>query len=402
MLDYSNKLSVEDLNANGKRVLVRVDFNVPISNGVVEDDRRIRASLPTLNLLKQKGAKIVILSHLGRPKGKIDPSKSLGPVAPVLQKLMGTPVKFVDDSIGEKAKAAVDSLNNGEVVLLENVRFYAEEEQNDPEFSRKLASLGEIYVNDAFGTAHRAHASTEGVTKYLSKSACGLLMKRELDYLGTALANPKRPFVSIMGGAKVSDKIQLIENLLPNVDKLIVGGGMTFTFLKAMGKEIGKSLLEESMVKLAGELLEKGKGKLEIPVDFMVTDVFDFPSKKVGPLKQVTMDNIPSNTWALDIGPESVRRFSDILVNAKTVVWNGPMGVFEIDETAKGTFDVAHALVTATKNGAITIVGGGDSASAIAKAGLSADVSHVSTGGGASLEFLEGKLLPGVIALSEK
>jgi len=402
MIDYSKKLSVLDLNPEDKKVLLRVDFNVPVENGKVVDDRRIRAAVPTINLLLEKGAKLIIVSHLGRPKGKIDPTKTLAPVAPVLQDLLHRPVTFINDCIGDTVNGAVANMNKGDVILLENVRFYAEEENNDVEFSKKLASIAEIYVNDAFGTAHRAHASTEGVTKYLNPSACGLLMKKELDYLGGALASPTRPFVAIMGGAKVSDKIQLIENLLPSVDYLIVGGGMTFTFLKAKGKEIGKSLLEESMIPLAGKLMEKGNGKLLIPTDFMVAETFDFPSKTVGPLQNVDEDHIPTNTWALDIGPRTVQDFRKVIVDAKTVIWNGPMGVFEIDETAKGTFDVAQAVVEATQRGGTTIIGGGDSASAIAKAGLSDRVSHVSTGGGASLEFMEGKLLPGVIALSEK
>jgi phosphoglycerate kinase len=402
MADYSNKLSVQDISVSGKKVFMRVDFNVPLKDGKVDNDKRIKAALPTIKLLKDKGARLILASHLGRPKGKKDPAQSLAPVAPALSALIGSPVKFVDDCIGDSVKKVVDAMKDGDIILLENLRFYAEEEKNDAEFAKKLASVADLYVNDAFGAAHRAHASTEGITKHVAKSACGLLMKKELDYLGAALANPKRPFVAIMGGAKVSDKIMVIEHLLKSVDKIIIGGGMTFTFLKAMGKEIGKSILEADKVDLAKELLEKGKGKLEIPTDFAVSETFDFGTRTVGPLQTVDMDHIPANTFALDVGPKSIQHFTDIITGAKTVIWNGPMGVFEIEATAKGTFDIAHALVKATQNGATTVVGGGDSASAISKAGLSDKVSHVSTGGGASLEFLEGKVLPGVIALSEK
>lgn len=397
-----NKLTIDDLDVAGKRVLCRVDFNVPMKDGKVDNDKRIKAAIPTIKKLTEMGGRVILMSHLGRPKGQREPSMSLEAAAKTLGTLIGTEVAFVDDCIGEKAESAAASLKDGQVLMLENLRFYAEEEKNDPDFAAKLAKLGDLYVNDAFGTAHRAHASTEGVTKHFSQCAIGYLMKKELDYLGGALAEPKRPFVAIMGGAKVSDKIAVIEHLIPEVDHLLIGGGMTFTFLKAMGKEIGKSLLEEDRVELAGELLKKGGEKIVLPVDFKVTDTFDFAGRKIGELEDAGMDSIPADKLALDIGPESIKKFSQIISKAGTVVWNGPMGVFEIEATAVGTFSVARSLVDCSSMGGVTVVGGGDSASAVSRAGLADKVSHVSTGGGASLEFLEGRELPGVAALTDR
>jgi phosphoglycerate kinase len=397
-----NKLSVEDLDLKGKRVLMRVDFNVPLKDGRVADDKRIRAALPTIKYIGNAGGKLILMSHLGRPKGRHLPEMSLRPCVTVLNALLGKKVRFADDCIGEAAEAAVASLDEGDVLLLENLRFHQEETDNDPEFAAKLAKLGDVYVNDAFGTAHRAHASTEGVTHYISQCAAGFLMMKELAYLGGVMADPQRPFIAILGGAKISGKIDIISNLLPRVDKIIIGGGMTYTFLKAQGKEIGKSLLEEDKINLAEELLEQGAGKIILPVDCMVTDIFDFGARKVGALEAVAADAIPADKFSLDIGPKTIATFQPMVRSAQTVVWNGPMGVFEIEETAKGTYAIAKALADATASGATTVVGGGDSAAAINKAGLAESVSHVSTGGGASLEFMEGKVLPGVAALNDK
>lgn len=396
------KLFIEDLNAAGKRVIVRVDFNVPLKDGVVESDKRIRESLPSIQYLVSKGARTILMSHLGRPKGKVVESMRMRPVAAALGKLLGKEVKSVDACVGEKAKAAVDALKDGEVLVLENLRFHPEEEANDNGFAKELASLADIYVNDAFGTAHRAHASTEGITRHLSLCAAGYLMKKELDYLGKALQSPTRPFVAIIGGAKISGKIDVIESLLPRVDHLIIGGGMTYTFMKAQGLEIGKSLCENDKVALAGDLLKKGAGKIVLPSDFKVTDTFDFEKRAVGKLQVVQAAGIPAEMMGLDVGPASVAEFTRIIGTAKTIVWNGPVGVFEIDSTAEGTYAIARALADATARGATTIVGGGDSTAAVEKAGLESKMSHVSTGGGASLEFLEGKILPGVAALADK
>jgi phosphoglycerate kinase len=397
-----NKLTVEDLDLKGRRVLMRVDFNVPLEGGKVADDRRIRAALPTIKYIGNAGGKLILMSHLGRPKGKRLPEMSLKPCVTVLNALLGKKVRFADDCIGEAAEAAVASLGEGDVLLLENLRFYQEETDNDPDFAAKLAKLGDVYVNDAFGTAHRAHASTEGITHYISQRAAGFLMVKELTYLGGVMADPQKPFVAILGGAKISGKIDIISNLLPRVDTIIIGGGMTYTFFKAQGKEIGKSLLEEDKINLARELLAQGAGKIILPVDCMVTDIFDFDARKVGALEAVAADAIPTDKFSLDIGPKTIEKFQSIVRNAKTVVWNGPVGVFEIEKTAKGTYAIAKALADATANGATTVIGGGDSAAAINKAGLADSVSHVSTGGGASLEFMEGKVLPGVAALTDK
>jgi phosphoglycerate kinase len=397
-----NKLTIEDIDLKGKRVLMRVDFNVPLEGGRVANDTRIRAALPTINYIINAGGKLILMSHLGRPKGKRLPEMSLKPCVTVLNSLLDKNVRFADDCIGEAAEKAVASLGEGDILLLENLRFHQEETDNDPEFAAKLAKLGDVYVNDAFGTAHRAHASTEGITHYLDQCAAGFLMMKELTYLGGVMADPQKPFVAILGGAKISGKIDILSNLLPRVDKIIIGGGMTYTFFKAQGKQIGKSLLEEDKISLARELLGQGAGKIILPVDCMVTDVFDFDARKVGALAAVAADAIPADKFSLDIGPQTIAKFQSILHNAKTVVWNGPMGVFEIEATAKGTYAVAKALADATANGATTVIGGGDSAAAIDKAGLADSVSHVSTGGGASLEFMEGKVLPGVAALTDK
>jgi phosphoglycerate kinase len=401
-MSTGKKLFVEDLNVTGKRVIVRVDFNVPLKDGKVESDKRLAASLPTIQYLRKKDAKVILMSHLGRPDGKRVPDMSLRPVAEALSGLLGAPVAFADDCVGPAAEKAVAALAPGGVLLLENLRFHAEEEDNDPGFAKQLAALADVYVNDAFGTAHRAHASTEGITKLVPQAAAGYLMKKELDYLGDALGNPKRPFVAIIGGSKVSGKIDVIKNLLPRVDKLLIGGGMTYTFLKAQGLEVGKSIVENDKLDLARSLMAEAGGKLVLGTEFVVTDKLDFKGRTVGALKTVAKDAIPADWEAVDAGPATVAAFTDILLGAKTIVWNGPVGVFEIDATAKGTIAIAEALAKATAAGATTIIGGGDSASAVKKAGVASKVSHVSTGGGASLEFLEGKVLPGVAALTDK
>jgi len=401
-MSTGKKLFVEDLTVNGKRVIVRVDFNVPLKDGKVESDKRLKESLPTIKYLREKNAKVILMSHLGRPDGKRVPDMSLRPVADALAGLLGAPVAFADDCVGPAAEAAVAALAPGGVLLLENLRFHAAEEENDPAFAKQLAALADVYVNDAFGSAHRAHASTEGITKFVSQAASGFLMKKELDYLGDALGTPKRPFVAVIGGSKVSGKIDVIKNLLPRVDKLLIGGGMTYTFLKAQGLEIGKSIVENDKLELAKSLLAEAGGKIELGTDFVVTDKLDFKGRTVGAVKTVARDAIPADWEACDIGPASIAAFTKILLGAKTIVWNGPVGVFEIDATAKGTIAIAEALAQATAAGATTIIGGGDSASAVKKAGVASKVSHVSTGGGASLEYLEGKVLPGVAALTEK
>ncbi|MGM0461261.1 MAG: phosphoglycerate kinase [Fibrobacterota bacterium] len=398
-----NKVSVEDISVQGKRVIVRVDFNVPLnSKQEITDDKRIEASLPTIKYLVEQNARVILMSHLGRPKGNVVPEFSLKPVADALPRYVDTQVHFVTSNRGEAAQNAAEKLKDGEILLLENLRFDAGETDNDPDFAKDLASLADFYVNDAFGTAHRAHASTEGITKYFDTPACGFLLKKEIDFLNNTVETPARPFVAIIGGAKVSSKIGVIEALLPKVDKLIIGGGMAYTFYKAQGLEIGNSICEDDKVELARRLLDSAGSKIYLPDDTVITSKLDFDNLTVAPTSVVNADMIPAEMEGCDIGPRSVETFSKIVREAKTVIWNGPMGVFEIDETAKGTFAVADALVEATDKGAITIIGGGDSAAAIAKAGLSDRVSHVSTGGGASLEFLEGKKLPGVEALADK
>lgn len=392
-----NKLTLKDLDCAQKRVLVRVDFNVPLENGQVADDTRIRAALPTIKYLIDQKAKVILVSHLGRPKGKVNEALRLDPVARRLEELLGHPVKKVNDCIGPEVEKAVAGLNPGEVLLLENIRFYAEEEKNDPEFAKKLASLADIYVNDAFGTAHRAHASTEGVAHYLP-SAAGFLMQKEMEIMGQALANPKRPFVAIIGGAKVSDKIGVIRNLLSKVDTLIIGGGMANTFLKARGYNMGKSLVEEDKAALAAELMaeaEKRKINLLLPEDLVVAREL----APEAPHQVVAVNAVPEEWMAVDIGPETRRVFAKALQGARTVVWNGPMGVFEMEPFAAGTEAVARAVAEVKGT---TIVGGGDSVAAVEKMGLADKITHISTGGGASLEFLEGRQLPGVVALSDK
>ena len=396
-----NKLSIDKVDLKNKRVLVRVDFNVPLDEKLnVTNDNRIVESLSTIKKIIDSGGKAILMSHLGRPKGERKLEFSLKPAAVRLSKLLGKEVKLASDCIGTETEKLVSEMKAGDVILLENLRFHKQEEKNDPEFAKKLASLGDVYVNDAFGSAHRAHASTEGVTKYVRTCAAGYLMQKELDYLGSALANPKRPYCAVLGGAKISGKMDVINNLLEKVDTLIVGGGMAFTFFKAQGMEIGKSLLEAEKLDLAKELLEKVKSsklKFLLPIDVVVADEF----KNDTPASTVEVDKIPVDKMGLDIGPKSIKLFSDELIKSKTIVWNGPMGVFEMDNFSKGTFAVAEALAKATEGGAVTVIGGGDSAAAISKAGLEKKVSHVSTGGGASLEFLEGKILPGVAALTD-
>lgn len=395
------KLSIDQVELTGKRVLVRVDFNVPLDENLnITDDIRISESLPTIKKIISENGKAILMSHLGRPKGGPNPKYSLKPTAKRLSELLGKEVKLAPDCIGKETKAMVDSMQNGDVLVLENVRFHPEEEKNDPEFAKQLAELGDVFINDAFGSAHRAHASTEGVTKFIKICAAGYLMQKELDYLGSAITNPKRPYTAILGGSKISGKIDVINNLLDKVDTLIVGGGMAFTFYKAEGKEIGTSLLEAEKIDLAKEVLENVKKsgvKFLLPVDVVAASEF----KNDSPSVVVNVDSIPADKMGLDIGPETVKLFSAEIAKAKTIVWNGPMGVFEMDNFAKGTNAVAQALADATANGSITVIGGGDSAAAITKAGLKDKVSHVSTGGGASLEFLEGKVLPGVVALND-
>ncbi len=392
------KLTIENIEIGDRRVLMRVDFNVPLDdNGKITDDTRIRASLESIRYIIEQGGKLVLMSHLGRPKGKVDPKSSLRPAAERLSKLLRNPVTFAPDCIGADVEKIVASMKAGDVVLLENLRFYKEEEANDPEFAEKLASLGDVYINDAFGTAHRAHASTEGVTKYFKQCAAGFLMEKEIEYLGNAVANPKRPFLAILGGAKISGKIDVIENLLGKVDALMIGGGMAYTFFKSMGLEIGKSLLEEDKVELAGEIMKKAGGRLFLPVDCVIADDFSEDANT----RVVPKEGIPSDWQSLDIGPGTIDIFRKEIAGARTIVWNGPMGVFEMDKFSEGTNAVAKALADATDGGAVTVVGGGDTAAAVAKAGLEDKMTHISTGGGASLEYLEGKTLPGIAALTD-
>lgn len=396
-----NKLTIDDVSLKSKRVLVRVDFNVPMENGRVTDDTRIAESLPTITKILSSGGRAILMSHLGRPKGKPNPEFSLKPIALRLSELLGQPVALASDCVGPPVKKQVGQLKDGDCLLLENLRFHKEEEENEQNFAKELASLGDLYVNDAFGTAHRAHASTEGVTRYVKPAVAGYLMKKEIEYLSRAVGNPERPYVAILGGAKISGKIDVIENLMNKVDTLIIGGGMAFTFFKAQGFEIGDSLLEADRLDLAKRILDEVKKRnvtFLLPADCVVADRFD----KAANTKIVPVSAIPAGWQGLDIGPESVKLFKEALENAKTVVWNGPMGVFEMEQFAAGTIAIAKTLAEITRNGATTIVGGGDSAAAIAKAGVENAVSHVSTGGGASLEFLGGKVLPGIAALTDK
>ncbi|MBE2912664.1 MULTISPECIES: phosphoglycerate kinase [Anoxybacillus] len=393
-----NKKTVRDIDVKGKRVFCRVDFNVPMQNGVVTDDTRIRAALPTIQYLMEQGAKVILASHLGRPKGKVVEEMRLNAVAERLSELLGKRVVKTDEAYGDAVKAAIAEMNEGDVLLLENVRFYPGEEKNDPELAKAFAELADVYVNDAFGAAHRAHASTEGIAHHLPAVA-GFLMEKEIEVLGKALSNPDRPFTAIIGGAKVKDKIGVIENLLDKVDNLIIGGGLAYTFVKALGYEIGKSLLEEDKIELAKSFMEKAKEKgvnFYMPVDTVVADDFSNDANK----KVVNIDEIPSDWEGLDIGPKTRELYRDVILKSKLVIWNGPMGVFEMDAFAEGTKAVAQALADAKDT--YTVIGGGDSAAAVEKFGLADKMDHISTGGGASLEFMEGKQLPGVVALNDK
>jgi len=394
-----NKLTIEDIEVRGKRALVRCDFNVPIINGKITDENRLVGSLPTIKYLMENGAKVILCSHLGKPKGP-DPAMSLKPVAARLSELLKKEVVFAaDDSVvGDNARKAVENMKDGDVVLLENTRFRKEETKNEETFSKELASLADIFVNDAFGSAHRAHCSTVGVAKFLPVSVCGYLIQKELKFLGNAVANPARPFVAILGGAKVSDKINVINNLLDKVDTIIIGGGMSYTFSKALGNTIGTSLVEEDKLDYAKEMVEKAKEKgvnFLLPVDHVVADKFDAAAEAV----TTEGVNIPAGYMGLDIGPKTIKLFSDAVKNAKTVIWNGPVGVFEFEKFAAGTKAIAKAL---SETDAITIIGGGDSAAAVNQLGYGDKMTHISTGGGASLEFLEGKELPGIAVLNDK
>jgi phosphoglycerate kinase len=389
-----NKKSITDIEPKGKKVLVRVDYNVPIKDGKVDDDTRIRAAMPTLNYLLEHGAAVILCSHLGRPKGGPDPKYSLRPVADHLSHLMGKPVAFSEECVGPIAERAAKALKPGEVLLLENTRFFPGEEKNDLELARQMAALADIYVNDAFGSAHRAHSSTEGVARFLPAVA-GFLMEKEIRYLGQAIANPKRPFIAILGGAKISDKIGVIRNLLENADQVIIGGGMANTFFKAEGYPVGDSLVEDDALDTARELIQKGTGRLRLPVDVVIADRFDPEAER----KVIPSGPVPDGWRILDIGPETTASYQKVLATAGTVVWNGPMGVFEFPRFADGTFGVAKAVA---ESGAISIIGGGESVSAIQKSGFASKITHISTGGGASLEMLEGLVLPGLAALNDR
>ncbi|MBN1202735.1 MAG: phosphoglycerate kinase [Anaerolineae bacterium] len=391
-----NKKTIRDIDLTGKRVLIRVDFNVPVKDGAVTDDTRVRAAIPTLKaILEQKPRYMALMSHLGRPKGEVKPEFSLRPVVPVLAELLGVDVAFAEDCVGDAARQAAEALPEGGVLLLENTRFHAEETKNDEAFAKQLAELGDVYVNDAFGSAHRAHASTEGVTRYLP-AVGGFLMEKELDYLVNAVESPKKPFVAILGGAKVSDKIGVIESLLTKCDRLLIGGGMANTFFKAQGWAVGDSLVEDDAIETAKKLLETGSSKLLLPDEVVIADAFDNDANtQVIAIK----DGVPDGWRILDISPGAVEAFREVLKDAQTIIWNGPMGVFEMDNFAKGTYQIAEILA---ESSATTIIGGGDSAAAVKKAGLSDRMSHISTGGGASLELLEGKALPGVVALQDR
>jgi phosphoglycerate kinase len=397
-----NKLSIKDLDLNGKRVLIRVDFNVPIKDGKVEDDTRIRAALPTIQYAVEHGSRVILASHLGRPKGERVEKYSLRPVAEHLSELLGKPVEFAEDCVGPAAQEKVSRLNDGDVLLLENLRFHKEEEKNDDAFARELASLCDLYVNDAFGTAHRAHASTAGITRHVEKAAAGLLMEKELEYLGRALNDPERPFVAILGGAKVSDKIPVINSLITRrVDKILIGGAMAYTFFKAEGFTVGKSLVEDDKLDTAREIKARAEAegvKLVLPTDHQVVDSYDpLHSRRTIPIEFTNIGHV-----GLDIGKETVALFANEIKDAKTIIWNGPMGVFEEKGFDEGTIGVARAVAEAAEHGATVIVGGGDSVAAIHQAGVADRVTHISTGGGATLEFLAGDELPGVAALNDK
>jgi phosphoglycerate kinase len=396
-----NKLSIRDLEMSGKRVFIRVDFNVPMDGAKIEDDTRIRETLPTLRLAIDRGARLVLASHLGRPKGKIDLKYSLAPVAARLSELLGRPVAFAGDCVGADAEAKSKALRDGEVLLLENVRFHPQEEANDPEFSRQLAQLcDQLFVCDAFGSSHRAHASVVGITKFVRQAAAGLLMEKELTYLGKAVSNPDRPFVAILGGAKVSDKIEVVQNLMKLADAMLIGGAMAYTFLKSQGLPVGKSLVENDKLDLARNLLEEArrrKFRFVLPVDHVLAESPDSASTRVTDIAQT-----PENLMGLDIGPKTIALFNQEIAAARTLVWNGPVGMFEKPAFAQGTLAIARAVAAASAAGATSIVGGGDSVAAVERSGLASKISHISTGGGASLEFLAGKKLPGIEALTNK
>ena len=389
---------MDDVNVKGKRVFVRVDFNVPMEDGKITDETRIRAAIPTIEALVNAGAKVILASHLGRPKGEVKEDMRLTAVGERLSQLMNRPVKKLDESIGEAVEKAVAEMQDGDIVLLENVRFHKGEEKNDEELSKAFAKLADIYVNDAFGAAHRAHSSTEGITKFVDTAVSGYLMQKELDVLGKALSNPERPFTAIIGGAKVKDKIGVIENLLEKVDHLIIGGGLSYTFTKAQGYSVGKSLLEEDKIELARGFIEKAKEKgvqLHMPVDAVVANEFS----KDAETQVVDIQNIPEDWMGLDIGPKTAEKYAEIIKNSKLIIWNGPMGVFEMDKFANGTKTVATAMA---ETEGYTVIGGGDSAAAVEKFELADKMNHISTGGGASLELMEGKELPGIVALNDK
>jgi phosphoglycerate kinase len=392
-----DKLSISDLSLAGKRVFMRVDFNVPLADGKITDDTRITAALPSIEYVVKNGGRLILASHLGRPKGKPEPKYSLSPVAAELGKLLKQPVQFAPDCVGPEVEKMVSALQNGDVLLLENLRFHAEEEKNDPAFAQQLAALCDVYINDAFGAAHRAHASTAGITAFVKQSAAGFLMQKEIESLNHALTKAEKPYVAIVGGAKISDKIELIENFVNIADSILIGGAMAYTFFRAKGIQTGKSLVEADKIDLAKELMAKASKKrvaIELPVDHVVAPGLDSTDAQVVPI-----DKTPADRMGLDIGPETVRRYSDVIRGAKTIVWNGPMGVFENPKFAQGTFAVARAVAEAN---AFSIVGGGDSAAAVAQSGVESRITHISTGGGASLEFLSGQKLPGVEALTDK
>ncbi|MGE7916357.1 phosphoglycerate kinase [Lysinibacillus xylanilyticus] len=392
-----NKKTMKDIDVKGKRVFVRVDFNVPMADGVITDETRIRAAIPTIEYLVEQGAKVILASHLGRPKGEVKEDMRLTAVGVRLAELMAKPVTKLDESIGQAVEEAVANMQNGDMILLENVRFHAGEEKNDPALAEQFAKLADVYVNDAFGAAHRAHASTEGIAKHIP-AVSGFLMQKELDVLGKALSNPERPFTAIIGGAKVKDKIGVIESLLEKVDHLIIGGGLSFTFIKAQGYDIGKSLLEEDKIDLAKSFIEKAKAKgvqLHMPVDAVVANEFS----KDAETQIVGVDAIPADWMGLDIGPKTAANYAEVIKNSKLIIWNGPMGVFEMDKFASGTKTVADAMATTT---GYTVIGGGDSAAAVEKFEVADKMDHISTGGGASLELMEGKELPGIVALNDK
>lgn len=403
------KKTIKDIPLQGKKVLVRVDYNVPLDDTLkITNDKRIAATLPTIKYLLEQNCSIILMSHLGRPKGKVAASMTLKPVAQRLGELLSKTIKFAPDCVGPEVKKMSDELKSGEILLLENLRFHPEEEKNDSEFARELSSLGDVFVQDAFGTVHRAHASTEGIVKHMKLAACGFLVEKELSFLGETLEKPKRPFLAILGGAKVSDKIAVIENLLSKVDSFVIGGAMAYTFLRAEGIETGKSLVEEDKIAMAADIIKKAQEKktsILIPIDHIIVDKVNFSAKKIedgAQVKETEGTEIPSGFYGVDIGPMTLKRIAPVVLQAKTIIWNGPLGVFEIDRFSKGTVEIAKLVAQATESGAISVIGGGDSIAAVKKAGVDKKISHISTGGGASLEFLEGKDLPGIAVLPNK